>query len=301
METQNTATTENKTAPVIAEVKKQLVTLEDIKKRPLSYSSLKWFKKSPLHFMHYRNAPKDKEESAALKFGNLLDCLLLTPEEFGSRYIILPETKTVKECETREEYDRLKNAYEKAINNTRKVAIKNEDLEKATLMRDIIWAHPMAKKLIERVTNVQCEKKWLDKETGLWTKTILDGESDDIIFELKTAKSADPEDFEKDAYNLGYHLQCGIELSALAKKGKFPQFWYMVIEKTAPYGLSIFQPSKDYIELGKKEYRHYVTSFKKCIDENRFDEGYEYRSSRIDKTFELDLPFWAKKKLELFI
>lgn len=286
--------------------KKPLLTIEDIKKRPLSYSSLKHFKKSPMHFMHYRNQPKDKETTAALKFGNLLDCLLLTPEEFESRYIILPETKLLKDCkgtkeEARKEYDSLNDAYEKAINNTRKVAIEKSDMEKATIMRDIIFAHPQARKLIERVTNFQVEKIWTDKETGLKTITKLDGESEDIIFELKTSKSADPDEFERDAYNFGYHLQCGIELEALAKKGKFPQFWYMVIEKSEPYGLSIFQPSKDYIELGKKEFRHYITSFKKCLDENRFHEGYEYRSSRLDKTFELDLPGYAKHKLQNYI
>lgn len=286
--------------------KKSILTIEDIKKRPLSYSSLKWFKKSPMHFMHYRNKPKDKETTSALKFGNLLDCLLLTPEEFESRYIILPETKLLKDCkgtkeEARKEYDSLNEAYEKAINNTRKVAIEKQDLEKATIMRDIIWAHPQARKLIERVTNFQVEKIWTDKETGLKTKTILDGDGEEIIFELKTAASADPEDFERDAYKFGYHFQCGIELEALAKKGKFPQFWYMVIEKTEPFGLSIFQPSKDYIELGKREFRHYITSFKKCLDENRFNEGYEYRSSRLDKTFELDLPAYAKHKLDLYI
>lgn len=282
-----------------------LLTLDDIKKRPLSYSSLKEFKRSPMHFLHYRNKPKDKEEKAALIFGGLLDCLLLTPDEFDSRYCILPEAFLLKDCvaahgkeQGRLVYDKRNEEIEAAIANTEKVIISQDLYNQASTMRDIIWSHPIAMKIIQRVTDVQCTIPWKDKGTGLDVIGKFDGMGEDIIFELKTTRDADPEAFMKDAYNLGYHIQCATYLQAMHKRGKFPTFWYVVIEKTAPYGISVFRPSEEYVALGKQELDYLLKSFKLCLDMNKFGLGYEYKSPFSDGTHVLDLPPWARNKLE---
>lgn len=293
------------------------ISMEDIVKRPLSYSSLKEFMRSPKHFLHYRNAPKDKEVTYALIFGGLVDCLVLTPDEYDQRYIILnapekcfPEKVLLKdvgkekfeaykvELANAEEAYKAKCAeYDKIVSDNTKVIITQKMYDEACTLRDVIFKHPVAMKVIERVTKVQCEYTWKDKATGLSILGKFDGEGDDMIFELKTAINADPEEFMKAAFNFKYHIQCATYLEAMAKKGKYPQFVYIVIEKTAPYGISVLQPTKEYVELGKQELRKLLDTFAFCLKENKWEEGYEFKSSRIDKTFALDLPPWAKRLL----
>lgn len=331
MNTEDTATKEQTTPPLeqvldavlpndINEKLKNVeekITLDSIKARPLSYSSLKHFKRSPMHFAEYRGR-LDQEETAALIFGNLLDCLLLTPWEFDNRYTVA--VRPIKNAPPalllkyvgREKYDAYKIELEKAekefkekmdkynalINDASRIIVTQGDVDKAKAMCEAIRKNPTARKMIERVTEVQVERRWVDKKTGLPVLCRMDGSGEDLIFELKTAANADPEEFYKDAYKFQYPLQCGMELESFRVKNKFPQFWYIVIEKTAPYGVSVFQPTDDYIELGKLEYRSYMDSFKYCLDNDKFTEGYEFKSSRADKTHALDLPPWARQRLE---
>jgi len=274
---------------------KPLITIEDIEKRPLSYSSLKQFKRSPLHFMEYRTAAKADKD--AWIFGRLLDCLLLTPDQVEKEFAVLPVAVKLKDV-GRELYDSYKATCDRVYARPNVTIVTAEAWKQATTMRDVIWGHTTAKKIIERVTDVQCQYTWKDKKTKLKITGRFDGEGTDMIFELKTAQDADPDAFFKDAYKFDYHIQCATYLEAMARKGKFPNFWYIVIEKTAPYGISVFRPSDEYIELGKKELRKLLDRFKYCMDENKFDQGYEFKSAVEDGSHILYLPPWAARKLD---
>ena len=77
-----------------------MITLQQLQERPLSYSSLKEFAKSPRHYLDYLN--RKKETTPAMQFGSMVHCLLLQPDKFDTQFAIMPtidkRTKDGKEA-----------------------------------------------------------------------------------------------------------------------------------------------------------------------------------------------------------
>ncbi len=146
------------------------------------------------------------------------------------------------------------------------------------------------------VTKTQSKIKWEDKETGLPMIGYLDMEAEKFIADLKSTTDAHPDEFMKSAINFDYHIQAAIYLEAMAHRGKFPDYYFIAVEKTAPYGVSVLKATKDFIALGNQEYRKLLQEFKFCMQQNAFDQSYEFRSPV--GYYQMDLPGWAKNKLQ---
>lgn len=291
-----------------------LITTEDLVKRPLSYSSLKEFLRSPMHFMHYR--AKKREQTPALIMGELVDVLILTPDEYEKRFAIIPHDAPRKPTaaqlnakkpspETLEAiawWDEFNKSLEiKGANGyvSRKTIITAEMLAEATQMRDMAFKSPHSAELLGRITETQCRLKWTDKETGLPMVSILDGVGDDLIVSLKTTPDASTGEFQKNAFNYNYHIQTAIELEAMKRKrGEFPDVYYLVIEKSEPYGVNVLKADKKFIALGDQEYRKALGLFKQCMEQGRFNEGYEFLPKNMERSYDhLELPGWALRQL----
>ena len=65
------------------------VDLEFLKSRPLSFSSIKEFDKSPAHYVHYVNSKR--EPSDAMRFGSLVHAHILEPDTVESRFFAMPD------------------------------------------------------------------------------------------------------------------------------------------------------------------------------------------------------------------
>jgi len=61
-----------------------------LEERPLSFSSLKEFAKSPKHYMDYISKPKTPPTDA-MKLGSAVHCMILTPELFNDQFAVAPE------------------------------------------------------------------------------------------------------------------------------------------------------------------------------------------------------------------
>jgi len=266
----------------------------DFVKRPVSYSSLKHMLKSPLHFAY--NRMHRKPPTDAMIFGNLLDCLLLEPETYQDRYVIMPEINRRTNV-GKEEYAALME--EMAKNKT--TAVKQEDVERAKLIVETIKTNPKTKWLYEATTSVQKKLVWIDKKTGLEVIGYLDGEAEKetkpIIWDLKGTTDASQDAWERQAFNMGYHLQAGTYWTGYARKtGKFADFYHVVVEFNEPFAVNCFLADSDFMELGKKHFRQSLDRVKYCIDNDCFDMGYEFLD---DKGYSvLSLPGWAKKQLD---
>lgn len=273
-----------------------VIDIEFLKKRPLSYSSLSAFAKSPEHYIHYLTAPR--KTTAALMMGSLIDCLVLTPERYESTYVIMPNFDLRKKGQ--------KEAMAEWVEaNKGKTHIEQWQLDDARLIRDKIYKNPISAYLLSTKKSVQKQLKWIDKDTGLPMIAYLDLECEAAIADLKSAASADPKEFARASMNWNYPLQDGVYTSGYnAIYHKHPPFYNIVIEKEQPLGVSCLKATADYIEYGKQQFHKLLQEFKYCMEENLFHCSYEFRTpftmfQNPESGFhQLDLPGWAKSQLE---
>lgn len=262
-----------------------------LKKRPLSYSSLKAFRRSPVHYIHYLTQPRI--ETPAMRLGSLVDELLLTPLVVKDKYIIAPKVdkRTKKGKETWASFE----AQAKG-----RVVIDQETMDKANRMVDSVMRHPVAKHLIEGKKKAQVKAKWRDTDTKLPCIGMIDFETeyDDLfIVDLKTGQDADPSVWNRQVVKYEYHLQAGMYLDAYHKsRYLFPTFLHLAVESDQPYGVSVMMFDKDAVEFGKEEFYNTCKAFKYAMDNDQFDMGYEFHLFESAKFHPMRLPTWTPKR-----
>ncbi len=266
---------------------------EFLKTRPLSKTSLIKFKRSPAHYIHYLTAPKEKTE--ALMLGSVVDCLTLTPNIFEKRFMLLPEIN-MRTNDGKAEYAKLLSEADG------KELISPKLLAQATNMRDALLTNKKsAEYLVDIAIYAQRKLNWLDTESNLPMTGYTDFDADDpvdMLGELKTAANADIDEFSRDAYKFDYHIQAALYLEAFRKKlYRFPKFVFIVVEKEAPYGVSVFDKiSPSFFKLGAQEVAKLRQQFRHCMKNDLFKSSYEYKS--VDGGHLLDLPAYARQKID---
>jgi len=265
-----------------------MIDYEKITNKVLSYSSLKEFRKSPEHFVQYLE--KKKAPSEAMILGSLVDRMVLTPGTWQDEFTVMPHF----DRRTKEGKEGFAKFTEE---NKGKTFVEEDVIIKAEFITAKVMQNEQAKEILSRLTQTQETIFYTDKETGLKMVAKLDGRGDNIIMDLKTCASADPEEFAKAAINFGYPLQAGVYAEAVRNRFfKFPDYYFICVETSAPYGISVCKASDDFVELGKQQLRKALEEFKYCLDNKLFHQSYEFRN--LFGPHILELPPWAKKGLE---
>jgi len=295
-------------------IEKKTVTRKDLKKRPLSYSSLKYFLTSPLHFCHAWHRKRFFLPTPAMQFGSLVDCLMLTPENLEKEYMVIPKINKRTKAGQEQWKEIQETMKEKDLE-----PITEEDLIIATAMVKAAYENPMSKRLLDNVTRTQRRCEWVDKKTKLpmISYTDAEGEIDNrpFILELKTMADAEMDVFARSCINFNYPLQAGTYFTAfMSITGLVPDYYYLIMEKPkigdvteeaitlddrmkTPIAVNVGLASSDFIQLGRQQYRRALDGMANCIDEQNFHKGYEFRAIEDDLYNTLDLPGWAKKEL----
>jgi exodeoxyribonuclease VIII len=252
-----------------------MVTLEKLNERPLSYSSLKEFAKSPAHYVEYLR--RERKPTPAMAFGSLIHCLLLQPNEFGKQFIVMPNIdRRTKEG---------KALYESFLAQTEgKEIITEEQYEEANNLINKAIAEPHIADAIQGCNSF--EKEWRAEINGLPFRGFFDGEADDYILEVKTANDASHKTIINDFYNRSYHIQAGLYSHISGKPIK-----YLLIETNAPYNISLADVDPSFNQYGITQAVKLIEDFKSCMENNMFNMGYEYHSQG---NFTITLPSWIK-------
>lgn len=272
------------------------ITKEFIETRPLSYSSLKAFLRSPQHYVHYIST--QKSATPAMEFGSLIDCLILTPDKFEEKYLVTEKIdRRTKEGKAKEEEFILAEAKFHEENGYSKKRIDEKQLEEAKQIVLKVNQDENARDILSLITQTQYKIDYRDKETDLpyigYVDAIGEKDGKPIIVELKTCQDASENEFSRDAFYLHYYLQCAGYLEGIArKKGIFPDFYYLVVETNAPYGVNVIKAPSDYIQYGKEKLRGLFDDFKFCLDNNFFDKSYSFKS--LVGYNQLTVPGWVK-------
>ncbi len=283
-------------------IKNDVITIDQafIQNRPLSYSSLKAFRKSPKHYVEYIKEPY--EPSTEQIIGSLTEDILFDkfiPEKYKwkNKYQVFTKlTGTGSVAKNKE-------AYELASKN-RITLITQEMLDRAKYAAESVMSVDMAKQLIEGTKKTQIKLSWTDKKRNLPLIGYVDFESnvwgEMFAVDLKTTgTSADPDEIAKQIVKWEYNLQTGTYLTGYHKaKYKFPYFIFLFVETKSPYNVSVNFCDTKFCEQAKREFGGTLTAFRYCMDKNKFHEGYEFRLAEAMDYFSLQMPRWYKPKFE---
>lgn len=254
----------------------------------ISNSKLSKIAISPAHFQQYINEPP--KETDALRFGSLLHCLILDPQNFEKEFAIEP----IVNKRTNAGKEHLAQFYEE---NAGKMFVTEEQVNLATILKEKIYEHPLANKLLSGKGENEIALFWTDEETNVKCKCKIDRIKNGIIIDLKSTRSAKPEDFMRDAYNYGYHRQAAFYCKGYENcYNKAPKgFVFITVEKEAPYSVAIYEATELFKEVGGLEIGELLKVYKDCMEIGEFPsyDGFE------PKIHALDLPNWVLYKYGL--
>ena len=252
-----------------------MITLEILQERPLSFSSIKEFSKSPKHYLDYISKPRIPPTDA-MKLGSTVHCMLLRPEMFNDEFAVAPDINKRTNA-GKEEWAIF------VSQNANKTVIENDTYEHARRIVDNVLTSNDSRYLIQNCYDF--EREWHMDVEDLPYRGFYDGISDEYILEVKTIKDANPKNVMYEFYKSKYHLQAALYAMSSGK-----DIYYIVIETSEPY-LSYSAPASiDYIKKGVEEIGLLNERFKLCLQKNSFDGGYNYF-----REITIDLPYNVEK------
>lgn len=245
----------------------------------ISHSGILKVLRSPEHYLQYTSG--EIEPTPAMEFGSAVHTFILEPRSFATKYILAQKfdkrTKEGKEAAALWEEQ-----------NRGKIALSSEQFEALSAMRESVFRHSGAAKMLAK-GEAETSLYWTDKLTGLKCRIRPDWLFDGGMADLKSCVSACKADFAKAVASLGYDIQAAFYVDGMKEvTGKTVDFFFIAVEKNAPYTTACYKASQEMIEVGRAKYRGGLELLKWC-QENKQYPGYQ-PSGEIET---IDLPRWA--------
>lgn len=263
-----------------------------------SNSDLKKLGRSPAHYKEYKANPP--EQTVAMAAGSALHCAILEPDEFMNRYTILPDNapakptaamlKAANPSESSLERIQFWDQFEKM--NQGKIILNNEKAAEYLHVGGLIRNHESLQAFFN---NGKPEQAVFAKDpiTGLDVKCKPDyltvvGEYK-ILVEVKSTEDARPDAFKRTAFNFGYFQGAAFYSAIMDWAGLgAPDLYIMVaFERSAPYGIQVYELPEEALEYGERRYREALTLMAYCLETDTWP-NYDTEIQP------LQLPAWAR-------
>ena len=262
------------------------MTEQEYNKAPGIRRSMLWeIRRSPAHLKWRMDNPP--EATPALIFGQALHAALLTPEDYGMQFAVMPNadrrTKAGRE------------AWEAAAAEANgRTQIAFDWAEQIAGMVQAVRDNPMAARLLDGPH--ETSYFWADTLTGEACKCRTDAETDigdmHLIVDVKTCQDASTDAFMRDALHYGYDVQAAMYTDGYkAVTGREATFVFIAVEKNPPYAVNILQADTLFMQHGQDRYRHLLGLYHECRQRNQWP-GYTGFDGDIAS---LGLPAWLAK------
>lgn len=249
----------------------ELITKIDLGEITLSYSALKEFAISPAHFVRYKTGKKEQTE--AMKIGQLQHTLILQPELVGQKFIFLnkpvPEATWAK-AENKEYKETMQNIA--AAEN--KILLDIEDYRNAIALRDILMSNKFFAALIESTNEFEKEIIF-DYDNYMW-HGFIDGSGLDFNFDLKAVPNATPEKLKWLQRDRKFHWQA--YLYNYATGNEFGDFYNICYDND--FNITILKQDSISQSRAKIEIDNTLSKFKECTIIDAWDEGFEFYTDK---------------------
>lgn len=252
------------------------VTSEDYHSDPaLGSTSLKTLAtRTPAHWKWESEHPVHKD---AYDIGTLAHSLILEGDESKHRVIDVD--------------DKRGNKWTIPANDAREeglIPLTPKEWASIVGMRDSVMAHPDARRLF---TGHRAEESVFWEEDGLALKCRPDAWQPNTLADLKTGRSADPNEFGKTAAEYGYHQSAAHYIDGVKKlTGEDLPFPFVLVEKAEPYYVSVVQLDESSIDIGRQLNHRAKRIYQECTESDNWP-GYP-------SVEPVSIPMWAFYKAE---
>ena len=251
---------------------KEHVTFAEYRALPgVNWSSLKHMRKSPLHYKHALEHPK--EATDAMRLGNAVHTAVFEPDKFDAEYAIWPGRRAGKEWETF------------ADENAKRTILKSDQADHCHAIADAVRANPIAAALL---TGRYSEEaiQWEDGETMLQCKARIDHVSASIV-DLKTTSDAGPFAFGRTIAQMSYHCQMAFYREGWSHRvGTMCPVYFIVVEQEPPHDVVVYELAEEALQLGWQECQKLLASVRDCRKVNQWP-------GRFGLPQKIDLPAWV--------
>jgi len=225
--------------------------------------------KTPAHYQHDKAHPKF---SGAFTLGTAAHSLILEDDRSGIEVVDADNwlTKAAKEAKAE-------------VLAAGKQPLLAKEWFQVQAMRGAVMAHLTARGLL---TGHKAEESVFWDEDGLTLKCRPDAWKPGLLVDLKTTRSADPNDFGKTAHEFGYHQSAAHYIDGVkAATGEELPFHFVLVEKTAPYFVSVVELDIEAVNIGRQLNERAKRIYRECVETNTWP-GYPNADL-------ISLPMWA--------
>ena len=188
------------------------------------------------------------EPTDPMRQGSVLDTVLTQPDQFDSRYLVAPA------CDRRTKDGKAiwAEAIKKAVAQESEL-IPMDWLINAQAIAHLLRGDSAVKEMLENPGNSQEPHFWVDA-SGRECRYKPDIEPGDDLIDIKKARSAEPRQFVRQAYAMGYDLQLAhYRLGYIDRYGKPPaRVGFMAVEWDAPHNYSLVWLDDAFIAEGER-------------------------------------------------
>lgn len=238
--------------------------------------------RSFLHCASRWIAGYEPPESDAKTTGSLLDCVLLVPAQFGSRYAIRPRDPNDDSKQmsgNSKEY----RAWKADIEADGLEPVSREDVEGAKLAKKRVMADEILAAWFNACDcQIWVKAEWVDKATGfvIPVQALLDfvpradSEFAKCLGDLKCVASGSPDAFKRQVFKYGWHFQAAFYrdmfMAAVNPKntpdGEDRNTWcFCGVENYPPYEPFRRLLLADFEQIGRQTYQHALAQYAKAL------------------------------------
>ncbi len=255
------------------------------KSEGISNTMLGWLEPplTPAHFKA-RWITKEivEEETPSLRMGQLTHRCILEPDTMEGAFYVKPEGMKFT----------TKDGIAWRDSHADRTILTADEANDVTRMRDSVWRHPIARRVIEKS---QKERNLFAKDsTEILRKCRCDllPSSGNALADLKTCGSAHPDEFAKNIADYGYHRQAAFYLAITKLLGmEFTRWLFICVEKTPPYAVAVHALDPTALDYGAMLVNRDLQVYRNCL------ESGEWPAFGNEVGF-VSLPPWKLKEAE---
>jgi hypothetical protein len=262
----------------------------------VGHSMLEVYRRSPrlYHALYVARTATPNPPTTDMVLGSITHCLALQPETFYDEFLV------ASGC-----YSRQGNRWDAAVARAAakgKTAVLPDQVTHAQRMADAVRAHPLARRFLEAEGPVEQSIRWEDPSFSLRCKCkpdklVLRGFDYLICVDVKTAGDPRPEEFGRQAGNLGYHRQAAWYPEGVAVEFGRPlsqiRFLFCVVGKDEPHDVWLYPVAPEDVSAGVAQNLEVLARLRASMDSGSWLGQYEGRTQ--EQLITLPIPDYATR------